>query len=182
MNIRSKPPSALGLFAVACIASACGGAASASTAASAAPSEAAVSALEGTWITPATTCDEQNAALAGAGFSSGDLEAAGWDEATCGDMMHGTQFTLRFGGDHLVVLNDGEVGWDGTFQVVDSDRFEAGDGDAGFYIEYAYQLDGDELTIDMVRNDFPTSSEDELTGELVAQTVIYETAPFVREP
>jgi hypothetical protein len=97
-------------------------------------------------------------------------------------MLHGSQFTIRFADDRLVIFNDGVVGWDGLFQVVDEDTFEAGDSDAGFYIIYDYALDGDELTIDMVSNDYPTSSEEELAGELIAQTVIYESAPFVREP
>lgn len=189
MKIRSVPPSVLSLVAVACIAAACTGPQGSAgsgqpsvPAASVGASEASASALEGTWTTPETTCDEQNAALTRAEFSSADLELAGWDEATCGGMMHGNRFSLRFAGDRLVVLQDDEVGWDGLFRVVDADTFEAGDGDAGFYIEYAYELDGDELTIDMVRNDYSTSSEEELTGELLAQTVIYETTPFLRQP
>jgi hypothetical protein len=97
-------------------------------------------------------------------------------------MMHGSQFTIRFAGDRLVVFQGGEVGWEGLFQVVDDDTFEAGDSAAGFYITYDYELDGDELAVDMVSNEYPTTSEEELTGEMIAQTVIYETAAFVREP
>ena len=33
----------------------------------------------------------------------------------------------------------------------------------------------------MVRDDYPTVSEEELAGEIYAQTVIYESAPFTRE-
>ena len=67
--------------------------------------------LEATWVAPPATCELQNAALAKAGFTVEDLEAAGWDEATCGGMMHGTQITLQFTGDQLVVYQDGLVGW-----------------------------------------------------------------------
>ena len=73
-----------------------------------------------------------------------------------------------------------EVGWSGLYEIVDDDTFVAGDtGD--LYIEYAYAIDGDQLVIDMVRNDYPTVSEEELAGEIYAQTVIYESAPFTRE-
>jgi hypothetical protein len=187
MNVRRSATSILTLVALAGAAVACGSPQSSvepsqSAESSTAESGAPVSALEGTWITPETTCEEQNGALTDAGFTDADLEAGGWDTATCGDTMHGTQFTVRFAGDRLVVFQDGEVGWEGLFQVVDEDTFEAGDGDAGFYITYDYALDGDDLAIDMVSNEFPTTSEEELTGEMIAQTVIYESAPFVREP
>jgi hypothetical protein len=187
MNVRRTATSVLTLVAIAGTAVACGGPQSSvppsdAEESSAPASGAPVSALEGTWITAETTCEEQNAALTNAGFTEADLELGGWDEATCGDMLHGSQFTIRFADDRLVIFNDGVVGWDGLFQVVDEDTFEAGDSDAGFYIIYDYALDGDELTIDMVSNDYPTSSEEELAGELIAQTVIYESAPFVREP
>ncbi len=189
MNVRCTATTVLALVAIAGATVACGGPQASTSSmppsqteeSSAPESGAPVSALEGSWATPETTCAEQNAALTNAGFTEADLEAGGWDEATCGDMMHGTQFTVRFDGDRLVAFNDGVIGWDGLFQVVDDDTFEAGDGDAGFYITYQYEIDGDQLTIDMVSNDFPTSSEEELTGEMIAQTVIYESAPFVRE-
>ena len=151
----------------------------------AAPSAVPVSVLEGTWATGPTTCDQQNAAVKAAGFSGNDLEAAGWDKATCGDLMHGTAFTVRFAGERLVHFSDDVVGWDGVFRVVDSDTFEAGDTASGFesyYITYEFTIDGDQLTIDMVRNDFPAASPKELIGEQLAQTVLYESAPFTRVP
>jgi len=55
-------------------------------------------------------------------------------------------------------------------------------GDTGdLYIEYTYSIDGDQLAIDMVRDDYPTVSEEALAGEIYAQTVIYESVPFTRE-
>jgi hypothetical protein len=146
------------------------------------PSAAPVSILEGTWATDATTCDQQNAAVSAAGFTRDDLEAAGWDKATCGSLMHGSAFTVRFAGERLVHFSDDVVGWDGVFRVVDADTFEAGDSGAGYYITYEFAIDGDQLTIDMVRDDYPASSPEELIGEQLAQTVLYESAPFTRVP
>ena len=149
------------------------------------PSTAPASVLEGTWATAPTTCDQQNAAVKAAGFGGHDLEAAGWDKATCGNLMHGSAFTVRFAGERLVLFSDDVVGWDGVFNVVDSDTFEAGDAGSAFasyYITYNFTIDGDQLTIDMVRDDYPAASPEELAGELVAQTVLYESAPFTRVP
>jgi hypothetical protein len=97
--------------------------------------------------------------------------------------MHGTKFDIRFSGERLVLFQDGSVGWDGIFQVVDSDTFKAGDaGGEGLYITFEYSLDGDKLAIDMVRDDYPAASPEELAGELIAATVINETATFTRVP
>jgi hypothetical protein len=150
--------------------------------AAASPTGAPVTVLEGTWTTGETTCAQQQAAVDAAGFSAEDLQAAGWDYATCGDLMHGAEFTVRFAGERLVHFNDDVVGWEGAFRVVDSDTFEAGDAGADYYLTYEFAIAGDQLTIDMVRDDFPASSPEELLGEQVAQTVIYESAPFSRVP
>lgn len=155
--------------------------ATAAAATQAAPSVAPVSVLQGTWTSGPTTCDEQKAAATAAGFTSDDFEAAGWDKATCGNLMHGSDFTVRFAGERLVHFSDDVVGWDGAFRVVDSDTFEAGDS-GNFYITYQFTIDGDQLTIDMVRDDYPAVSPEELIGEQLAQTVIYETSPFTRVP
>jgi hypothetical protein len=127
-----------------------------------------------------TTCEQQNAALARAGFSDADLESAGWDAATCGGMMHGSRIELLFDGDDLVIYQDDIEGWQGKFQPAGPSSFEAGD-TGNLYITYEYALDGDELSIDMISNDYAASTPEDLTGELVAQTVIYESAPFSRQ-
>jgi hypothetical protein len=145
-------------------------------------SAAPASILEGTWTSGETTCEQQLAALDAAGFTAEQLEAAGWDPATCGDLMHGTEFDVRFSGERLVVFQNGSVVWDGIFQIVDSDTFEAGDAAEGLYITYDYSIDGTELAIDMVRNDYPAASPEELVGEQLAQTIIYETATFTQVP
>ena len=146
------------------------------------PSVVPVSVLDGTWTSGPTTCDQQKAAATAAGFSNDDLKAAGWDKATCGNVMFGSDFTVRFAGERLVHFADDVVGWDGAFRVVDSDTFEAGDSAGAYYITYQFTIEGDQLTIDMVSDDYPASSPEELIGEQLAQTVIYESAPFTRVP
>ena len=143
-----------------------------------APSAAAASELEGTWATAVTTCEQQKAALAKAGFTSEDLAAAAWDPETCGENMHGRQFTIRFAGDSLVAYQDDVLGWEGEFRVTGPDTFEAGDTGGDFSYEYA--IDGDALTIDVVHDDVPGVLPAELIAERLAMTVILETAPFAR--
>jgi hypothetical protein len=138
--------------------------------------------LEGTWVTEPTTCDQQAAAVEQAGFTADDMQTAGFDPAAC--LGQGSVFTILFAGDRLRIILDGEVTWDGGFRIVDEDTFEAGDSSnpGDLYLAYRYGLDGDTLTVDMVRDDYPTTSADELVGERIAQTVIYETASFKRQP
>lgn len=144
-------------------------------------SSAADSPLIGYWTTGPTTCPQQNAALTKAGFTSAQLQRDGWDEATCGGMKAGSTFRIRLTDTSLVVYQDGKIGWDGPYRVVDSQTFYAGD-TGNLYITYGYAIAGDKLTIDMAKDDFPSVSVAELLGERIAQTVIYETAPFTREP
>lgn len=77
-----------------------------------------------------------------------------------------------------------EVGWGGRYQVVDADRFVAGDNRglplAGYYLEYTFAVDAGTLTIDLIRDDYPTPSARELVGETLAQVITYESAAFTR--
>ena len=139
-------------------------------------------ALTGTWATGETTCAQQNAAVEAAGFTTEQMTLAGWSPTCAEGMTHGGQYTVRFAYGGLVIFNDGEVGWDGLYRVVDDQTFEAGDRDAGYYITYEFTIVGDQLTIDMIENTCPICSSDaELAGEQIAQTVIYETSPFTRQ-
>jgi hypothetical protein len=135
--------------------------------------------LEGTWIAVLTPELEHQAAL-----------AAGLEPNT---MSHEEMFYGKGPVTVVLTFEDGqmihttapegvepEVGWSGLYEIVDDDTVVAGDtGD--LYIEYTYSIDGDQLVIDMVRDDYPTVSEEELAGEIYAQTVIYESVPFTRE-
>jgi hypothetical protein len=136
--------------------------------------------LEGTWTTVLTPVLEEQAAAQAGLTSDGPTHAelfGGNGPATIvltfedGQMVHTS----------AVESGEPEVGWSGAYEVVDEDTFIAGDpGD--LYIEYTYSIDGDQLVIDMVRDDYPAAvTEEELAGEIYAQTVIYESAPFTRE-
>ena len=84
---------------------------------------------------------------------------------------------LADGGWSLLYAYNGEpeaVGWRGTYEVVDEDTVIATDPCGA--ITYTYGLDGDELTLDMVDDQC-----DDGVYELIAQTVLYESAPFVKE-
>ena len=143
----------------------------------AAPSVPAGDVLTGTWATGETTCAQQQAAVEAAGFTAGQLTSVGWSPSCPGG------YTIRFASGRLVEFStDGSVGWDGNYRIIDDDTFEAGDTVNGMYITYQYEVDGDRLTIDMVENTCPYCiSEAERLGEQLAQTEIYETAPFTRQ-
>jgi hypothetical protein len=138
----------------------------------------AADALAGTWATGDTTCAQQNSAVEAAGFTAEQMSAGGWDPTCAEEMPFGSQFTIRFADGALVQFSDGVEGWDGVYRVVDEDTFEAGD-NGNLYITYQYTIDGDQLTIDMVEDNYPVEAE--VIGDSLAQTVIYETAPFTRE-
>lgn len=154
----------------------------ATASATAAPSAGPPSPLEGTWATGETTCAEQNAAVEAAGFTAEQMTLGGWSPTCAEGMPHGSQFTIRFAAGRLLIFLDGEEGWDGLYRIVDGQTFEAGDLGTGYYITYHYALDGDQLTIDMIEDDYHNTSEADLQGELIAQTVIYETSPFTKQP
>jgi hypothetical protein len=97
--------------------------------------------------------------------------------------------TLSFDAGELTITQHvgdepGQVAWGGRYQVVDGDTFVAGDNWglplAGYYLEYTYVIDGGTLTIDLIRDDYPTRSDRELQGETLAQTITFESAPFTR--
>ena len=144
------------------------------------PTAAPASPLEGIWATRATTCAEQNAAVQAAGFTAEEVALAGWGPGCSG---FGSEFTLIFEAGNLLEFSDGEIGWGGRYRIVDEDTFEAGD-DGTYYITYHYSIDGDQLTIDMIQDGCPPceARAADLAGERIAQTVIYESAPFTKQP
>jgi len=149
------------------------------SASTAAPTKGPVSPLEGTWRTAKTTCADKNAALEAAGFTAEQLAEGGWN-GTCSDW--GREFTLIFEAGRLLQFSDGRLGWSGHYRIVDEDTFQAGD-DGTFYVTNQYAIDGDKLTIDITEDTCPPcESNADLIGELIAGTVIYETAPFTKQP
>lgn len=150
---------------------------SGTSAESASPSQASADPLEGNWVLDPVVCEKSKAAIANAGYTADDIPTATGAEVCAYDV-----FELRFLDGQLVIVHDGDVGWDGTYSVSNDRTFTAGDtGDE--YITYRYEIDGDLLTIDMVKDDCPESvcaTKADRLGENLVQTMIYETAPFER--
>jgi hypothetical protein len=143
------------------------------------PSVAPVSPLEGTWATGETTCTEQNAAVEAAGFTAEQMALAGWSPDCSG---FGSQVTIIFEAGRLLEFADGDIGWEGDYRMVDEDTFQAGN-DGSYYITYHYAIEGDKLTIDMTEDTCPDCTPGaDLLSEQIAQTVIYESAPFTKQP
>jgi len=89
---------------------------------------------------------------------------------------------------HLREYENGVGGWNGVYHIVDGSTFSAGELE-NYYITYHFAIDGDQLTIDMISDDYTRAdygaaspSEAELLSEQMAQTAIYETSPFTRQP
>jgi len=129
--------------------------------------------LTGTWRTEPQTCEQQQAAI--------DRAFTAEQQALARVECFPAAMTIRFEDGRLIIFMGEETGWDGDYEVVDDRTFKAGDmPGAGLYITYTYEIEGDELVIDMVEDDAPAPSEAELLGEQINQTFIYETAPFTR--
>ncbi|HEX2361154.1 MAG TPA: hypothetical protein VHI11_03675 [Jiangellaceae bacterium] len=71
-----------------------------------------------------------------------------------------------------------EQGWTGTYQVINADTVTATDPCGS--ITYDYALQADQLTIDMVKDECQGFGGGSSEAEQIAQTVIYETAPFAK--
>lgn len=71
-----------------------------------------------------------------------------------------------------------EIGWSGTYEVIDDDTVVATDPCGA--ITYDYALDGDVLTLDMVDDQCQGFAGYDRDGELIAQTILFGTAPFTR--
>jgi hypothetical protein len=145
--------------------------------------------LVGTWLAPAVTCEQQTAAVAAA-FTPEQMALA-WSCTEVNPVQYRIVFDPRRpedGTHHLREYADGLTGWDGVYQLVDDSTFQAGELE-NYYITYHFAIDGDQLTIDMISDDFARAdygaaspSEAELLGEQMAQTAIYETSSFTRQP
>jgi len=138
--------------------------------------------LVGTWLAPPVTCAQQTAAVAAA-FTHEQMALA-WSCTEVSPVQYRIVFDARRpedGSHHLREYANGLTGWSGVYRILDADTFEAGD-NGNYYITYQYAIDGDKLTIDMISDAMPSTSEAELLGEQMAQTAIYETSPFTRQP
>jgi hypothetical protein len=146
-------------------------AASPTTLASASPP----SPLEGIWTTRVITCAEKLAALHEAGFTDAQISASDW---SC---SYPSRERIRFAAGRLLSFGaDGSVGWDGQYRIVDDKTFGAGD-NGTYYITYHYVLDGDQLTVSRLEDNYPDEPGPGLWGEQIAQTAGWTTAPYTRQ-
>jgi hypothetical protein len=135
---------------------------------------------EGTYRTAELTVDQLVAAGVSAGFDQTVVE----DHLARGDGGERTAvLTLKLEAGRWTLFEafDGrpaEMGWSGTYQVIDVDTVVATDPCGA--ITYDYVLHADELTIDMVADECRGLDEESPDGELIAQTILYETAPFAK--
>ena len=105
--------------------------------------------------------------------------AAGFDPDTADLVGHDWVFTLVFDSGRLSIemAEDGgppSTGWEGRFRLLDDHTIEARDDMST--ISYDFRLNGDVLTMRLLTDTLRDS------GELAAQSGIYDTAPFTRQP
>lgn len=138
--------------------------------------------LEGMWRSGEVTVADLHAAGDTLHLSKGETEDVFWGPITElpltfeVEIDDGRWFQTQIGGDGVP-----EFGWDGTYEIVDETTVVATDPCGS--ITYRYSLDGDTLTVDMLegKNECAASlGGDSGTGELLAQTLIYESTPFTR--
>lgn len=93
-------------------------------------------------------------------------------------------YSLKLVGGWWVVFNEiddgsAEEAWSGPYHVVDGSTVVAGTPPCG-PITYGYRLAGDVLSLDLQDDDCPGPDGTVPVGELIAQTIIYETDTFQR--
>jgi hypothetical protein len=128
--------------------------------------------VEGVYRTDPLTADDILAAAAGAGFT--DEEAAPF--ATFFEESVVYELVLADGSWTQAARVDGgaaDVGWRGTYDVVDADTVVASD-ECGA-VTYGYTVAGEMLTLDVLEDACPGADE------LVAQTTIFESGAFTRQ-
>jgi hypothetical protein len=130
----------------------------------------------GTYTTPALTVDQLRATALAAGFTPTEVDANLDYEG-----VRTVTFTLQLKNDNWTEFETRDaqpptIGWSGPYAVKDSGTVVAGEPPCG-PITYDYGVSGDQLSV-VVLEDACTGGE--RIGELIAQTIIYETAPFTR--
>jgi hypothetical protein len=135
--------------------------------------------LEGTWRSSEVTVEDLWAAGEALGLSRSQTEAVFWGPAST-SLPRTFQIAIEDGQWVQTELDpDGTeaFGWGGTYEIVDDTTVVATDPCGA--ITYEYAVDGDALTIDMVDDECGGESGSR-EGELLAQTLIYESSPFTR--
>jgi hypothetical protein len=133
--------------------------------------------LSGTWGT-SRTCAQEEAAVARAGLT----QVAARLNFTC----KGPRVTtVIFNDGILEARGPGEgVGWRGPYTVIDANTFAAGHESFGgeLYLRYRFTVNGDTLMVHVIEDAYPIRGpgRDQRAGDLVAQTIGWDSAPFHR--
>ena len=135
---------------------------------------------EGTYTTPALTVDQLRASALAAGFTPAEID----------QNLHDGSGTVTF----TLQLKNGDwteyevkagappaIGWSGPYVVTDSGTVVAGGPPCG-PITYDYRMVGNQLNVVLLADACREGADQDAApvGELIAQTVIYETVPFTR--
>ena len=143
--------------------------------------EPAAGPLVGTFQTPTISLARMAQVAKAAGFKQKDIQE--YLVGNFGDARN-IVYTLRLTEDQWVafVTIDGgsaEETWSGPYEIVDASTVRAGAPPCG-PITYDYNLEDDELSLDLKDDECPGPDGKIPLGELIAQTTIYETTPFTR--
>jgi len=132
--------------------------------------------LGGTWRSSRTCADEQRV-VAAAGLTA--------DAARLGMRCHGDAVgTATFDKGWLELRGPkGALGWSGPYDVTGANTFVAGDQHFDeMYLLYRFTIQGNSLRVHLVRDDYPNPGpgRDGRTGDLIAQTIVWNSTPFER--
>ncbi len=133
--------------------------------------------LEGDWVSDSIAAADIRAVILDAGFTRKDAEQVLGETRSF-------EFTLRFEGGRFALLSswDGEdVGEleSGPYRVVEDDRLHLGIGDTGDSLLFALELQGEELTLRLLRSAEAGTAEDKYTHSYFT-TAFYTGHAFTR--
>ena len=145
-------------------------------------STAARNTLAGTYATAPISVSHMVDVARQAGFEKQDLAEFRDSYAGVRQVVYTVKLTDAF----WVLFESRDGGpagdaWSGPYQVLDESTISAGEPPCG-PITYDYSFTGDELSLDMVENACREGSDQDAApaGEMIAQTTIYESAPYHR--
>jgi hypothetical protein len=137
--------------------------------------------MVGTWLAAEVTCEQQIATVEAAGFTADQMTLSGW---TCPNGST-NRYSFQIGGGQdprsLGIYDKGALAFPGSYHLVGGTTFEVLSQGGDYCLTYRYAIDGDQLTIVMTDHGCPTTGEAPLNDQ-VAQTAIFETSPFTRQP
>ena len=137
--------------------------------------------MVGNWLAAEVTCEQQNTAVEAAGFTAEQIAGSGW---TCPAGIT-NQYSFQIGGGadlrRLRVYDKGVLAFPGHYRLVSATTFEVLSDSLDYCLTYRYAIDADQLTIEMTDHGCPTTGEAPLNDQ-VAQTAVFETSTFTRQP